>query len=283
MTKVMAVEFVPYGQLHYLVADQDYVVGEHVLYPTSNGTEVARVVWPPTEIDSNAKILVCAGYATEADFERDKRIRCEREAAKQTAERVIGEHDLPMRVVAVDVLDRQPEVDKMVAVYFKADSRVDFRSLVVDLARNLQAKVDIRQIGARDETRLLGGIGMCGRDFCCATWLDDYEPISIRLARLQELSTNPLSISGPCGKLLCCLRYEKDSYQEFFISTPPDGTRVSTPHGPGEVVGHNVPSDTLRVLIDEQGVFTCPRKDVCTIHDKPRKPRWKMRKEVNDE
>lgn len=283
MTKVMAVEFVRYGRLHYLVADQDYLVGDHVLYPTSNGTEVAKVVWAPTEIESNAEIATCAGYATTADLERDRTIRSEREIVQRTAQRIINEHNLPMRVVAVDVLDRQPEVDKMVAVYFKAAGRVDFRSIIADLARNLQAKVDLRQISARDETRLLGGVGMCGRDFCCATWLDDFEPISIRLARLQELSTNPLAISGPCGKLLCCLRYERDSYQEFFVSTPPDGTRVSTPYGSGEVVGHNVPSDTLKVLVDDEGVFVCSRADVCPIHDKARKPRWKMRKEAEEE
>lgn len=274
--RVMAVTFVPHGQLHYLAADADHRVGDLVLYPTSGGTEVATVAWPPTEIDTEAEIPRCAGAASEADVSRDERVAAERADAKATATRLIGQHGLPMKVVAVDILDRQPDVDRLVAIYYQADQRVDFRALVGDLARTLRARVDLRQIGARDATRLTGGIGLCGRPLCCATWLDDFEPISIRLAKTQDLSTNLLAISGVCGRLMCCLRYEQELYLEFQATAPAVGVEVTTPAGPGRVVGHNVPSGTVRVA-HADGQTTCPVADACPVRS-DRKPRWRRPK-----
>lgn len=275
MTRVMAVSFSRHGQLHYLRASGDFRVGEQVLYPTSGGPEVATVVWPPTEIITDAEIPAVVGRASDSDLQRAARLAAERDAATATVLDLIAAHELGMNVVAVDVLD-QPE--KLVAVYYLADERVDFRALVSDLARALRTRVDLRQIGARDATRLNGGIGSCGRALCCSTWLTEFEPISVRLARSQAMSANPMQISGACGKLLCCLRFEHEMYADFFTSAPPDGTRVTTADGLGVVVGHNVPSNTVTVLLDEGGTKVYDPEAACAVVEKPRKPRWKLRR-----
>jgi cell fate regulator YaaT (PSP1 superfamily) len=149
-------------------------------------------------------------------------------------------------------------------VYFSAPHRVDFRALVRDLGGRLRARVELRQIGPRDEARLQGGIGPCGRDLCCATFLKDFEPVSVRMAKDQELPVNPLRIAGACGRLMCCLKYEHPLYQEFRKDAPPVGAAVTSPAGPGTVVGHNVPSDTVVVKLAADGrACACPKASVC--------------------
>jgi cell fate regulator YaaT (PSP1 superfamily) len=149
-------------------------------------------------------------------------------------------------------------------VYFSAPHRVDFRALVRDLGSRLRARVELRQIGPRDEARLQGGIGPCGRDLCCATFLKDFEPVSVRMAKDQDLPVNPLRIAGACGRLMCCLKYEHPLYQEFRKDAPPVGTQVETPAGDGTVIGHNVPSDTVVVKLAADGrACACPKASVC--------------------
>jgi cell fate regulator YaaT (PSP1 superfamily) len=149
-------------------------------------------------------------------------------------------------------------------VYFSAPQRVDFRGLVRDLTTKLHARIELRQIGPRDEARLQGGIGPCGRDLCCATFLKDFEPVSVRMAKDQDLPVNPLRIAGACGRLMCCLKYEHPLYQDFHATAPRRGEAVETPDGPGVVVGHNVPSDTVIVKMAEDGRRTaCPKASVC--------------------
>jgi cell fate regulator YaaT (PSP1 superfamily) len=149
-------------------------------------------------------------------------------------------------------------------VYFSAPHRVDFRALVRDLAARLRSRVELQQIGPRDEARLQGGIGPCGRDLCCATFLKDFEPVSVRMAKDQDLPVNPMRIAGACGRLMCCLKYEHPLYQEFKKDAPRTGTRVETPAGEGTVIGHNVPSDTVVVRLAGDGSScACPRASVC--------------------
>jgi len=149
-------------------------------------------------------------------------------------------------------------------VYFSAPHRVDFRALVRDLGARLRARVELRQIGPRDEARLQGGIGPCGRDLCCATFLKDFEPVSVRMAKDQELPVNPMRIAGACGRLMCCLKYEHPLYQDFRKDAPPVGASVTSPEGPGTVVGHNVPSDTVVVKLAADGrAHACPKASVC--------------------
>jgi cell fate regulator YaaT (PSP1 superfamily) len=162
--------------------------------------------------------------------------------------------------VAVDHL---PEPNRT-TIYFSAPHRVDFRALVRDLGSTLRCRVELRQVSARDEARVQGGIGPCGRDLCCATFLKDFEPVSIRMAKDQDLPLNPLRISGACGRLMCCLKYEHPLYQEFAASAPAVGERVDSPVGRGRVVGRNVPSDSVTVRLDDGGArCSCSRASVC--------------------
>jgi cell fate regulator YaaT (PSP1 superfamily) len=165
-----------------------------------------------------------------------------------------------MKVTAVDYVDR----DNLFTIYFAAPHRVDFRELVRDLMRGLGARVELHQVGPRDEARLQGGIGPCGRDLCCATFLRDFEPVSVRMAKDQDLPVNPMRIAGACGRLMCCLKYEHPLYTEFRARAPRLGTPVESPEGPGTVVGYNVPSDRVTVkLADDGRRGACSRASVC--------------------
>jgi cell fate regulator YaaT (PSP1 superfamily) len=149
-------------------------------------------------------------------------------------------------------------------IYFTAPHRVDFRSLVRDLGATLRCRVELRQLSARDSARVQGGVGSCGRDLCCATFLTDFEPVTIRMAKDQELPLNPMRISGACGRLMCCLKYEHPLYQQFQASAPAIGERVDTPDGLGRVVGYSVPRDAVTVRLDADGSrCSCSRASVC--------------------
>ncbi|HKE50834.1 MAG TPA: regulatory iron-sulfur-containing complex subunit RicT, partial [Actinomycetes bacterium] len=181
---VMAVSFQRYGRLYYLdPGEHTPAVGDKVLVPTDAGPEVAECIWAPQYVSEDVGGLpVCAGLASEDDLARTERNRARKAEAKVAAKRLIRHHQLPMKVVAVDYLDR----DGQFTIYFSAPHRVDFRALVRDLARTLSARVELRQLGARDEARVQGGIGPCGRDLCCATFLRDFEPVSVRMAKDQD-------------------------------------------------------------------------------------------------
>jgi cell fate regulator YaaT (PSP1 superfamily) len=268
----MAVTFTRYGRLYYLdPAGETYSVGEPVLVPTDDGPEVATVVWPPTEVpDEIGSLPRCAGRAGAEHLDRDERNRAARAEARSAAKQLIAELGLPMKVVAVDVVDTRPDVDLLVVVYFTAPHRVDFRDLVRRLASTVRARVELRQVGARDDARLQGGIGPCGRELCCATFLTDFEPVSARLAKDQDLPLNPLKIAGACGKLMCCLAYEHPLYTEFKRSAPPVGETVTTTDGSlsGRVIGYNVPAGAVIVRDAESGRrCSCPRADVCSARD----------------
>ena len=228
MARVMAVSFTTYGRLYYLDPGAvTYAIGDRVLHPTEAGPEVATVVWAPEQVDSEklTGLPLCPGPAIEADLVRG----------------LVERHQLAMKVVGVDLDDRSPEFGTLVAVYYTAPHRVDFRALLSDLARSLRSRIDLRQIGARDAARISGGLGSCGRELCCATFLTDFEPVSVRLARAQDLPANPLQIAGACGRLMCCLKYEHPLYVDFAARAPAVGAAVTTPDGDGVVVGHNVP------------------------------------------
>jgi cell fate regulator YaaT (PSP1 superfamily) len=264
---VMAVSFTRYGRLHYLdPGELSPEIGDRVLVPTDDGPEVAECVWPPQWVSEDVDGLpVCEGIATEDDLARDEANRATRANAKQTAKRLIRQHGLPMKVVGVDYTERRPGIDRLVTIYFSAPQRVDFRALVRDLASALRARIDLRQLGERDEARVQGGIGPCGRELCCATFLRDFEPVTIRMAKEQDLSVNPLRISGACGRLMCCLKYEHPLYQEFARTAPAVGDDVDSPEGRGTVVGHNVPSDSVVVRLTASGrTCQCSRASVCS-------------------
>jgi len=259
---MMAVSFERYGRLYYLDPGPfQPAVGAKVLVPTDAGPEVAECVWAPQWVDEEVGGLpVCGGIATEDQLARDEENRAKRAQARVTARRLIREHDLPMKVVGVDYVGPPP----VVTIYFSAPHRVDFRALVRDLASRLAGRVELRQVGPRDEARLQGGIGPCGRDLCCATFLKDFEPVSVRMAKDQDLPVNPLRIAGACGRLMCCLKYEHPLYQDFHANAPKLGEQVDTLEGPGVVAGHNVPGDKVVVKLTADGrKCACPRASVC--------------------
>ncbi|WFE25332.1 regulatory iron-sulfur-containing complex subunit RicT [Solwaraspora sp. WMMD791] len=267
MGMLCAVSFNRYGRLFYLdPGELRPAVGDKVLVPTDDGTEVAECVWAPQWVDEPTDGFPrLAGIATDQDLRRDEVQRKRKAEAKVAAKRLIREHGLPMKVVAVDhVLEPGTLNSSRATIYFTAPHRVDFRSLVRDLGATLHCRVELRQLSARDSARVQGGIGSCGRDLCCATFLTDFEPVTIRMAKDQDLPLNPLRISGACGRLMCCLKYEHPLYAKFAESAPPIGARVSTPDGDGRVVGHSVPRDAVVVRMDADGSrCSCSRASVC--------------------
>jgi cell fate regulator YaaT (PSP1 superfamily) len=259
---VCAVSFTRYGRLYYLDPGSfSPQVGDKVLVPTDDGPEVAECVWTAQWVSEEIGDLpVIAGMADEAALERDALLRKRKAEAKVAAKRLIREHDLPMKIVGIDHL---PDPNRT-TIYFSAPHRIDFRALVRDLGATLKCRVELRQLSARDEARVQGGIGSCGRDLCCATFLKDFEPVSVRMAKDQDMPLNPLRISGACGRLMCCLKYEHPLYQDFAASTPAVGEEVDTPEGRGRVVGHSMPKDSVIVRLNDGGRrCSCSKASVC--------------------
>src|ERR1700729_147601 len=262
MGMMMAVSFERYGRLYYLdPGSLTPRVGDKVLVPTDAGPEVADVIWGPQwDNDAVEGRPLCAGLATDEHLSRDEANRGRRAEARVAARRLAREHSLPMKIIGVDYVD-DPNV---YTIYFSAPGRVDFRALVRDLAARLRGRVELRQIGPRDEARLQGGMGPSGRDRCCSTFLKDFEPVSVRMAKDQDLPVNPMRIAGACGRLMCCLKYEHPLYQDFKKKAPRAGTEVDTPEGPGTVVGHSVPADSVVVRMAADGsTCACSVASVC--------------------
>ena len=285
MTQVMAVEFRPHGQLHYLdPGGRSYRVGDAVLFPTDNGPEVCRVVWAPESCDAAGfdPLPACLGSARDDDLRRDARNLRIRAEALAVTRRLVEHHGLAMKLVGVDLIDRSDDVDQLVIIYYTAPVRVDFRALLTDLARSLQSRIDLRQVGSRDATRIAGGVGDCGRDLCCSTFLDSFEPISMRLARLQGLPNNPLQLSGVCGRLKCCLRYEQAMYADFSNRAPEVGASISTPGGEGVVVAHVVPLDAVTVRDADGEVSACPLESLCPMAGRPAPAHRTLRRHRHD-
>lgn len=275
MTRVMAVTFEPRGQLHYLdPGAESYSVGDWVLYPTDAGSEVAQVVWAPQSSEGellpnfgDGSLPQCVGRADQSHIDRDAVHRRVRARAELLARSLISDHGLDMKVVAVDYLDGPDAsgktTDQLVVIYYTAATRVDFRELVPELAAALQCRVDLRQIGDRDAARVIGGIGSCGRDLCCATFLTTIEPVSMRVAKDQQLPANPMQIAGACGRLKCCLTYEHPLYRDFADRAPSLGSRVESDVGTGRVVSHSVPDQSLKLRTDSGEMLKCPLSAVC--------------------
>lgn len=262
----MAVTFTRHGKLYYLDPGEFRPrVGQQVLVGTDDGPEVAQCVWAPQWVsDEIGGLGTMVGFAEDAQIARDEANRKRKTEATISARRIIRTSGLPMKIAAVDIIDSRPDIDRLVLIYFSAPHRVDFRDLVRDLAKALQSRIELRQVSPRDEARVQGGIGSCGRDLCCATFLTDFDPVSLRMAKDQDLPLNPLRISGACGKLMCCLKYEHPLYQDFVEKAPAIGERVDGPEGEGVVVGHNVPSDTVVVRLQADGRrVACPKASVC--------------------
>ncbi|MGU3372036.1 PSP1 domain-containing protein [Bacillus mycoides] len=255
MYDVVGVRFKKAGKVYYFDPNQfDISENEFVIVETVRGIEYGKVVITKKQVDENDVVLPLKKVIRIAN-ENDRTIVEEnRHAAKeayQVCQQKVGEHNLDMKLVDVEyTFDRNK-----IIFYFTADGRIDFRELVKDLAAIFRTRIELRQIGVRDEAKMLGGIGPCGRMLCCSTFLGDFEPVSIKMAKDQNLSLNPAKISGLCGRLMCCLKYENDEYEAAKEQLPDLDQRIQTPHGTGRVIGLNILERLIQVeLVDKERV-----------------------------
>ena len=253
MYTVVGVRFKKAGKIYYFDPG-DFIspVGEFVIVETARGIEYGKVVIANKQVDENDVVLPLKKVIRVAN-EKDKWVVEENKKAAREAYdiclRKVEEHGLEMKLVDVEyTFDRNK-----VIFYFTADGRVDFRELVKDLASIFRTRIELRQIGVRDEAKMLGGIGPCGRMLCCSTFLGDFEPVSIKMAKDQNLSLNPTKISGLCGRLMCCLKYESEEYETAKEQLPDLGEYVETPYGFGKVVGLNILERVLQIELPEHG------------------------------
>jgi cell fate regulator YaaT (PSP1 superfamily) len=263
MGMLCAVTFTDRGQLHY--ADPGELrpeVGDRVLVPTEHGPVVGTVVWAAEYVGEETDgFPVLVGVASDADVAAQATLRQTKARTLVATRRLVREHGLGMKILAADP---QPDAGRTV-IYYTSPETVDFRSLLRDLSATLHTRVELRQLAARDSVRVTGAIGSCGRDTCCSTFLVDYETITLGMAKDQDLPANPLRISGACGRLMCCLKYEHPLYQEFKATAPAVGEQVETPAGPGTVVGHSVPTESLVIKLNADGSHqVCPKASVCS-------------------
>ena len=251
LVKVVGIRFKPVGKIYYFEhGEEPLVFGEGVIVETSRGTEYGKVVIPEREIDEAEfniplkKIIRKATSSDEAQLQENK--KKEKEAFSICLEK-IKTNGLEMNLVDVEyTFDRSK-----ILFYFTADGRVDFRQLVKDLATVFRTRIELRQIGVRDEAKMLGSVGVCGRALCCSQFLGDFEPVSIKMAKEQSLSLNPTKISGSCGRLMCCLKYEQEAYEHLNRGLPNVGALVQTPQGNGTVVSVSVLKELVRVKLEK--------------------------------
>jgi cell fate regulator YaaT (PSP1 superfamily) len=252
--EVVGVRFKKAGKIYYFDPSEITVPNdEFVIVETVRGIEYGKVVISNKQVSEDDVVLPLKKVLRIAD-PKDKLTVEENKAAAQEAyevcEQKVVEHGLDMKLVDVEyTFDRNK-----VIFYFTADGRVDFRELVKDLAAIFRTRIELRQIGVRDEAKMLGGIGPCGRMLCCSTFLGDFEPVSIKMAKDQNLSLNPSKISGLCGRLMCCLKYENDEYENAKEALPDMGEFIATPHGRGKVVGLNILERVIQVELTDERV-----------------------------
>ncbi|MBQ1509588.1 MAG: stage 0 sporulation protein [Selenomonadaceae bacterium] len=267
MQTVIGVRFKKAGKIYYFSPGRlDIAKGDDVIVETARGVEYGRTVIGPREVEDDTVVLplkIVQRKASEADKERVLENKEREKEAFGICGRKIAEHQLPMKLVDVEYTF---DMNKIV-FYFTADGRIDFRELVKDLAYVFRTRIELRQIGVRDEAKLMGGIGCCGRPLCCASFLGDFEPVSIRMAKEQNLSLNPTKISGICGRLLCCLKYENDCYEEAchkkpVVQEPKQGSRVVSVEGAGKVISVNTQRRTATILLDDGKTIVASWEDV---------------------
>ena len=251
MVNVIGVRFENAGKLYFFDPGELWPTpGNYVLVETSRGIEFGEVVTGIKEIDDStlqSPLKPVVRIATAEDIQHNKDNKVAQREAYQVCQKKIAEHKLDMKLVSVEYTFDNSKI----LFYFTANGRVDFRSLVKDLAGVFKTRIELRQIGVRDEAKMLGGLGVCGRPICCGTFLGDFQPVSIKMAKEQNLSLNPTKISGVCGRLMCCLKYEQDQYEATRKKMPKVGKEVITPDGPGVVWDLNIIKETVKVRIQK--------------------------------
>lgn len=251
MVEVVGVRYREAGRIYYFSPEnEEYQFGEKVVVESQGTKYLATVATAKLELtdeELSDELKPILNKATPDEIARDQQNKEESAAALKIAKEKIRVHQLPMKLIQVEYsFDRS----KMI-FSFTADGRVDFRELVKDLASCFHVRIELRQIGVRDEAKILGGLGPCGRQLCCSTFLGDFLPVSIKMAKDQGLSLNPAKISGICGRLMCCLKYENDEYTQAKKEMPDYGKVIETPDGKGKVVGLNLLSRIVRVKLND--------------------------------
>ena len=253
MVEIVGVRFKRSGKIYYFAPKNIQLkTGENVIVETARGVEFGEIAIPNREIEESCisaplKPVVCK--ATEADKAQVEENKIKEKKAVSIFNEKAAKHGLEMKLVDVEYTFDGSKV----SFYFTADGRVDFRELVKDLASTFRTRIELRQIGVRDEAKTLGGIGICGRELCCSGFLDEFIPVSIKMAKEQNLSLNPTKISGNCGRLMCCLKYEQAAYENLGKTMPRNGAYVSTPDGNGNVVNVNLIEQLADVRLEPSG------------------------------
>jgi len=257
MQEVVGIKFRNSAKVYYFAPNglDDLEVGEYVIVETVRGQEAGTVAFAAREVEEKeipGQLKGILRRATALDLTQMERFQQKEAEALSCCREQVAEHKLLMKVIRAEY-----NFDgSYLTFYFTAEKRVDFRALVKELARIFQSRIELRQVGVRDEVRLLGGYGLCGRPHCCSTWLTEFRPISIRMAKQQNLPLSPMEISGVCGRLLCCLAYENDAYAEIRRHMPRRGSRIQTPRGPGQVIALNVLQENVDVRLEGDVVVT---------------------------
>lgn len=259
MAEVIGVRFKEVGKVYYFdPLDNKLNKGDKVIVETARGLECGEVAMANKQIkdeELSHPLKPLIRKATEADLKRVEDNRKKEADARKICEQKIAAHKLEMKLVNVEYTFDNSKI----IFYFTADGRVDFRALVKDLASVFRTRIELRQIGVRDEAKMLGGLGICGRPFCCSRFMGEFAPVSIKMAKEQGLSLSPVKISGTCGRLMCCLKYEQEAYTDLLRHTPKVGAIVNTPDGKGLVVENNLIARTLKVKLDSAPDDVAPK------------------------
>lgn len=278
MTRVIGVRFRNVGKIYYFSPKNlEVKSGDHVIVETARGVEYGSVVLPPRDVEDEKVVQPLKEVIRIAGAQDDKKEESNRKKEKEAYQiclKKIKEHGLEMKLIDVEYTFDNNKV----LFYFTADGRIDFRELVKDLAAIFKTRIELRQIGVRDETKILGGIGICGRALCCHTYLSEFAPVSIKMAKEQNLSLNPTKISGVCGRLMCCLKNEEETYEELNRKLPVVGDRVNTPEGlRGEVQSVNVLRQLVKVIVDVDDEKEIREYAVEDLKFKPRQKKEKIK------
>jgi cell fate regulator YaaT (PSP1 superfamily) len=277
MPRIVGIRFKPVSKIYYFdpAGFEDLEVGDYVIVETTRGREAGEVAIAPKEVPADEVVSRLKGIVRRAepwDLVQMEHYRCLEPKALEVGREKVAEYGLPMKIIkAAYNFD-----GSLLVFYFIAENRVDFRDLVRDLAKTFKTKIELRQVGVRDEAKLIGGLGRCGRPLCCISFLSEFNPVSIKMAKRQDLPLSPTEISGLCGRLLCCLTYENEYYVEAKKKLPRVGEKVNTPYGPGKVSGVNVLKETVNVELESEVTVEIPAK---SVKGKGKAPRGKRRRD----
>ena len=267
MVEIISIRFKNGGKEYYFNPNGiQFQVGDGVIVETSRGTEYAQCVRGNSQVDEislTAPLRPVVRKATQEDVRMVEKNKEREQYAFSVCQQKIAEHGLDMKLVSTEYSFDGSKI----LFYFTSEGRVDFRALVKDLASTLHSRIELRQIGVRDEAKLLGGLGICGKPFCCAQFLDEFQPVSIKMAKTQNLSLNPTKISGTCGRLMCCLKYEQEAYEDLVKKAPKQESFVETPDGAGTVSSINLLRQTCQVRLesDPESPKTYHNCELCVI------------------